>query len=149
MTDIPLKIKNQLSSSKSIICDDVNSLGYKEIENSIECDEFAKHSFDAIAVQNKLQEAMQIITQLVNKQNFLVLNGALEVNHAIEHVPSFCERLISFQDSNKITLSRISTASASQVENHDSEHGIIGSILKILLGFKDIWYNESPKICTS
>src|SRR5258705_5903658 len=96
MVDIVQQIRNQLSISKSVVCDDFNSLGYHEIGNLIEENGNVNHSFDAIAVRNRLPEALQVIDHLVNRQNFLVLNGTLQSNHAIESIPRFCENLKSF-----------------------------------------------------
>jgi acyl-coenzyme A synthetase/AMP-(fatty) acid ligase len=110
--DIIDRMKSELSNSRSVICDDRDSLSYHECGKLVaESRGNVSASFDALTVRNKLPEALQVISHLVNQQSFLVLNGALKTDHLKENITTFCQNIITFKTFDKLVFSEISSLS--------------------------------------
>jgi len=90
------QIGERLSSSGSFIYDDRNVISYQECGKLVAAGKGnSGSSFNALALRNRLPEAVQVIDHIINRRSFLVLNGAGPVNQSKENITTFCRNVIT------------------------------------------------------
>lgn len=96
MSEIVECIKKQLATSEDSISDGKQVMSYRECGKRVADDaKNRKSSFNALVLRNKLPEALQVISHLVNQRNFLVLNGSTEIPRTKESLTNFCQNIVT------------------------------------------------------